>query len=218
MVPMVQVGEEEWFLVVEIPVVKVRISDQARAFPAVQAFSHLRLLRAVDELVERGARGVVEVRRYAVARLYEYLMGEEFPVEVFVEKAVVAWSGLRRRNACVPVHFIVEIADTLWKKTKNVEARATLETRSLKGRWLRSRGPAIGGREEALIGGARFYRVIGFYSTALDPLYLEGCAAVNALFEPDIDIVETRGFRRSRARSAASSNGYYADLTSFLEQ
>lgn len=116
----------------KIPVLKVRVGDQARVFPAVQESSRFRLRRA------------------------------------------------------------------------RVEARTTLEMYSAKGAWLQRYAP-IGGREEALIGGAKFYRVVGFYATDVDPLFLDSCVAVNALFRLDIDVVEARGLRRSRALSAVAA-------------
>jgi hypothetical protein len=162
----------QWFVVVRIPILKITVGDQTLRFapiheddPWEQRVFPYRCLKVIQQ-----ARGVLEATRYAYARLYNYFTGEELPIEVRTTNAEYALPGWRERARHVPVLFKILLEDPQWRKEKVVRAHALLEVYSARGE-VNSCARA---REEWVeLGGKKFTRVLGLFSTANDPFVCE---------------------------------------------
>jgi hypothetical protein len=162
-----------WFVVVRIPVLKIAVGDSVLRFAPVEEGMYLwgqrefpyRCLKVVQQ-----ARGVLEVTRYAYARLYNYFTGEELPIEVRTTNAEYALPGWRERARHVPVLFKILLEDPQWRKEKVVRAHALLEVYSARGEV----NSCVCAREEWVeLGGKKFTRTLGLFSTANDPFVCE---------------------------------------------
>jgi hypothetical protein len=163
-----------WFVVVRIPVLKIAVGDQVLRFAPIhegdlweaRMFPY-RCLRLAEQ-----ARGVLEVTRYAYARLFDYFSGAELPIDTRITYVEYALPGWRERARHVPVLFKVLLEDPQWRREKIARARALLEIYSARGE-VNSCARAFPCEEWVVLGGKKFTRTLGFFSTANDPFVCE---------------------------------------------
>jgi len=176
----VSVGSEDgvwadWFAVARVPVLKVSVGGQPLFFTPTRRVRSLGELRSAlgslrDTLLRDAAAGVggFLASFSEEVRLFEYLTGEELPVEARVLSAECGWRGVRERARHLPVLFKVVLHDAFWDRRREVEARGVLELYSTRAEVRVVPSPGVlGYREEVVVNGREFVRVRGLF-TALD--------------------------------------------------
>ncbi|MCC6004328.1 MAG: hypothetical protein LM590_08300 [Thermofilum sp.] len=161
----------DWFMVVKVPVVKVEVGDQLLFFTPTRRVESLGELYSVlrkDVWRIIRVRSIFEASFSEEVRLFEYLAGEELPVEARVLSAECGWRGVRERARHLPVLFKVVLHDAFWDRRREVEARGVLELYSTRAEVRVVPSPGVlGYREEVVVNGREFVRVRGLF-TALD--------------------------------------------------
>lgn len=159
----------EWFTVLKVPVLVVKVGGNKLAFdPAPEEAS--RWIELAGECLRILEYNRCEVKRHALTRLFDYLNQQELPVEAEVRSVGLALPGRRERARGIPVFFAITLEDEYWKREKEIKARGVLEVYSRRASVVRDpRCSAFACLERVVIDRRKYERVLGPFSTVLDP-------------------------------------------------
>jgi hypothetical protein len=159
-----------WFTIVKVPILKLVIGDQVLRFAPVSCDIGERELPS--RCLRLAEQRVCEVTHYARVRLFDYLTGAELPIREEVRYIEYALPGMRMRAWHTLIIHKVLLQDPQWRREKIVKTRTLLEVYSARGE-VNSCARAFPCEEWVVLGGKKFTRTLGLFSTANDPFVCE---------------------------------------------